>query len=715
MTARAKRASRRDVLALLRESSGRPLKPKEVGRALGIDTREGYRELKRLLREMQDDGELYKVKGGRYAPPDKINLVTGRFAAARHGGGTVTVEREDAKKSADGVLFIAARHTRNALHGDRVVCRLIDRHTGPLPNAEVIKILERARSELVGLVHVDHGVMHVEPDDPRVDAEILIPPEKAGKAKPGQLVVVEIVTWGDRQNVFVGTIKEILGRPGDKGLDVLIVMKDYGLPASFPEGVEAAATKLAADPATMAPGKRRDLTDLETFTIDPADAKDFDDALSVRPLDDGLIEVGVHIADVGHFVKPGSLIDREAYHRATSVYLVDRVVPMLPEALSNDLCSLVPDEERFAFSVLMAVDDSGKVQRATFTPSLIRSRRRFTYQEVQDLLDGSTKPAGGDAKLMPPLRALATLSERLIAVRRERGSLDFDLPESRVVLDSRGLPIDIQRIERLAAHRLVESFMLLANETVARRLRSRDWPALYRVHDAPDPLATNELRQSLARLGIRLPTSTTRGLSPRMLQKALAEAEESPAEELVNTLVLRSMKRAIYHPEPRGHFGLATRNYCHFTSPIRRYPDLIVHRVLRGIVQRGKPPIEDPAWMERAGEHCSERERVAQEAERASIELKKVQLMSEHIGETFEGKIVGVASFGFFVEPDAYHLQGLVHVNRLEDDYYHFDANNLSLLGERTGRAFKLGDRVRVEVTRADIARRQIDFDLVPR
>jgi ribonuclease R len=314
---------------------------------------------------------------------------------------------------------------------------------------------------------------------------------------------------------------------------------------------------------------------------------------------------------------------------------------------------------------------------------------------------------------MAPLRGLADLSERLIAARRERGSLDFDLPESRVILDERGLPIDIQRIERLAAHRLVESFMLLANETVAKKLRAREWPTLYRVHEPPDPMSTEELRQSLARLGIRLPKGGKRGFSPRMLQTALAEAEGQPAEQLINTLVLRSMKRAIYHPEPRGHFGLAARNYCHFTSPIRRYPDLVVHRVLRAVVRRGKPPIEDPVWMERAGEHCSERERIAEEAERASVELKKVQLMSEHIGERFEGKVVGVTAFGFFVEPDTYHVQGLVHVNRLEDDYYHFDSESLTLLGERTGRSFKLGDRVEVEVSRTDIARRQIDFDLV--
>lgn len=255
--------------------------------------------------------------------------------------------------------------------------------------------------------------------------------------------------------------------------------------------------------------------------------------------------------------------------------------------------------------------------------------------------------------------------------------------------------------------------MLLANETVARRLRAREWPTLYRVHEPPDPMATEELRQSLARLGIRLPSGGKRGLTPRMLQGALAEAEGQPAEELINTLILRSMKRAIYLPEPRGHFGLAAKNYCHFTSPIRRYPDLIVHRVLRAVVRRGSPPIEDPRWMERAGEHCSERERIAEEAERASVELKKVQLMSEHIGDHFEGKVVGVTAFGFFVEPDAYHLQGLVHVNRLEDDYYHFNAESLTLLGERTGRSFKLGDRVEVEVTRTDIARRQIDFDLV--
>jgi len=694
------------ILRHLQERSKHPLKPKEIARALKIPT-ERYRELRSLLRKMAARGEIYRVKRGRYAPPDKISVVIGRFTAARQGGGKVTGDPPDSE-----LLFVPPARIASALHGDRVACRVMKRRSGPLPEGEIIRVIERARTSIVGTISVSAHIIVVEPEDPNITRGIVIPRDELAGAEDGQMVSVEIVSWGDRRKMMVGRVTEILGTPGDPNLDMLIVMKDFGLPVRFPEAVEDAAERLPDSPVVTQLKGRKDIRDTICFTIDPVDARDFDDALSIQTRDDGDIEVGIHIADVSHYVTPGGLIDREAFERGTSVYLVDRVVPMLPEKISNRLCSLVPDEDRFAFTTIIRLTEGTKIRSARFFPSVIRSHRRFTYQEVQTLLDGKS-PAKRDQEFLEPLRSLRDLSERLWDRRISRGGLDFDLPASHVVLDDNGLPIDIQRVIRLPAHRLVETFMILANEAVAKRLKSVGWPALYRAHEAPDPMATAELAQNLARIGLQLPVHKGKEITPRVMQKILTQVEGQPEAELVNTLVLRAMKRARYDPSPIGHFGLAMRNYTHFTSPIRRYPDLIVHRVLKEILSSGEPPVEEDDDMARIGEHCSERERVAEEAERASVELKKVQFMAERIGERYEGRIVSVTAFGFFVELDTYHVQGLVHVNRLDDDYYVFREEHRSLTGEHTGRAFRLGDVLEVEVARADIARRQIDFELV--
>jgi len=695
----------RRILDLLTEDAGRPLKPKEIARELSIPT-PAYRDLKETLRRMTEEGALYKVKRGRYAPPRKINVAVGRFAFGSHGGGTVTTDGPDSE-----VIFVRAHHAGSALHGDKVAVRVSERQGGPLPEGEIIRVVERSRTTVVGTLFDDGRVAIVRPENHKIPRDVLIPPESRSGAKDQQLVEVTIASYGDSRQMMVGEVAEVLGTPGDPGLDVTIVMKEYDLPLRFPDRVEEAASKLPDRPRKQDVAGRLDLRELDVVTIDPVDAKDFDDALSVRMLSDDVVEVGIHIADVSHYVSPEDVLDREAYARGTSVYLVDRVVPMLPEALSNRLCSLVPEEDRLAFSVLLRMDRDGAVKSAKFAPSVIHSKRRFAYQEVQELLDGKP-PSKGDRRFMEPLRTLADLSRTLIAKRHARGSLDFDLPASRVILDPKGFPVDIQKVERLEAHRLVESFMLLANESVAKKLKQMEVPALYRNHRGPDAMATQELREMLARYGYKLQVKKGGELSPRGLQKVLHESDEAPEAAVIHMLVLRSMKRALYEVEPLGHFGLATRNYTHFTSPIRRYPDLVVHRVLKSIVAGERPPLEDDSAAS-IGEHCSERERVAEEAERASVELKKVQYMLERIGDEFDGRIVSVTAFGFFVEIDDVFVNGLVHVNRLEDDYYLFVEENLTLLGEHTGRTFKLGDRVRVVCTHADIGKRQIDFELV--
>jgi ribonuclease R len=701
---RSDRLERR-ILELLTDRAGRPLKPKEIARELDVSTAE-YRGLKDTLHRMTDEGVLYKVKHGRYAPPRKINVAVGRFSFGRHGGGTVTTDDPDAE-----VVFVPAAQTGTALHGDKVAVRISERRSGPLPEGEIIRVVDRARTTVVGTLFDDGRVAIVRPENHRIPRDVLIPPEALNGAKDQQLVEVRVISWGDPRQMMVGEVAEVLGTPGDPGLDVTIVMKEYDLPLRFPDRVEEAAAKLPDRPSPEDIKGRLDLRELDVVTIDPVDAKDFDDALSIRPLSGDAIEVGVHIADVSHYVRPGDPVDEEGYARATSVYLVDRVVPMLPEALSNRLCSLVPHQDRLAFSVMLRMELDGTVKSAKFAPSVIHSKRRFAYQEVQEILDGR-RPAPEDQRFAESLRTLAAISRSLVEKRHARGSLDFDLPASRVILDARGLPIDIQKVERLEAHKLVESFMLLANESVAKRLKQMEVPALYRNHRGPDAMATQELRDMLARHGYKLQIKKGGDLSPRALQKVLHESDGAPESAVISMLVLRSMKRALYEPEPLGHFGLATQNYTHFTSPIRRYPDLVVHRVLKSIVAGERPPVEGSV-MAAIGERCSERERVAEEAERASVELKKVQFMLERLGEEFDGRIVGVTAFGFFVEIDDVFVTGLVHVNRLEDDYYIFVEETLSLLGEHTGRAFKLGGRVRVVATHADIARRQIDFELV--
>lgn len=694
-----------DVQRLLREHAGRPLKPKEIAKQLGVSTRD-YRDLKDVLAELVDAGKLYRVKRGRYAPPEKINVTTGRFVVGRRGARILPDDR------AETALFVPFDRDGGALDGDRVAGQILARGSGPLPEGEVIRVLERAHEHIVGTLHVNRDVSRVAPLDPQIRRDCYVSSDRLGGAEEGDVVVVDITSYGDSRRMMRGEIREVLGKYDSPGVDVLVVLKEFGLPTRFPGEVDEAAKRLPKAPREADFANRVDMRTVPTFTIDPAEAKDFDDALSIERREDGTLDVGIHIADVSHYVETGSVIDQEAYRRATSVYLVDRVIPMLPEQLSNELCSLVPNEDRLAFSVLLRLDASVRIRSVRFARTVIRSRRRFAYQDVQALLDGA-KPSKADRPFLEPLRDLAALSDTLIERRSARGSLDFDLPGSRVELDESGFPIDIQRAQRLAAHRLVESFMLLANECVAKRLRRVKWPALFRVHEAPDPLATEELRASLARFGIHLRGKKNMPIKPTALQAALAESSELRAAEVVHTLVLRSMKRALYDTSPDGHFGLATTDYTHFTSPIRRYPDLVVHRVMKAYLGEGKPPYDEEAHAESVAQHCSERERVAEEAERTSVELKKVQFMSRKIGERFQGRIVAVTGFGFFVELDRYHVSGLVHLNRLEDDYYLFDAERLSLLGERTGRQFRIGDAVTVDVARTDLPRRQIDFDLV--
>jgi ribonuclease R len=688
------------VIDALRGSARGPLKPKELARMLDVST-DDYKRFRRLLAELESRGRVYRVKGGRYAIPEKINLVAGRLSTVRSGDGFVSVEHGGKD------VFVPASDQGSAMDGDKVVVRIEARPRGRNPVGRVIKVLERAHPSVVGIYHVARRFGYVVPQDRKVMRDILIPQGEEEGAQEHDVVVVEITSYGDSKLNSVGRVTRVLGATTDPGVDVLSIIFEHRLPLDFPPEVLAEAERAASAPIEIS-GGRVDRRDLLVFTIDPFDAKDHDDALSITPLGRGLWEVGVHIADVSHYVELGTPLDAEALARGTSVYLVDRVVPMLPHVLSSGVCSLRPDEDRYAVSLFATLDPEGRVREHRFERTLIRSRHRLAYEQAQAVLDGETRI---DDETDEAIRRLDDLARVLRRIREGRGSLDFDLPEAQVILGTEGDPVDIQRVLRLESHRLIEDFMLLANEIVATEASRKRIPVIYRIHEPPTQAKLEGLRDFLATLGHPLPQ---REIHPRDLQKVLEGVSGLPEENLISTVLLKSMQRARYSSENLGHFGLASDNYCHFTSPIRRYPDLVTHRtVIRALIERRPIPEEWSEEMETMAERSSEREQLATTAERDSIELKKIEFMERHLGEDFSGTVSGVASFGFFVLLDDFFVEGLVHVNALRDDYYEFRDEEYALVGSRRGRRFRLGDRVQVEVARLDKEERHIDFALV--
>lgn len=690
------------IVEYLRGEADRPLKAKELAKGLGVATHQ-YGDFQDQLRRLEDEGVLYRVKKQRYAVPKRLNLVVGRVQSIRSGAAFV-VPDEDTPD-----VFVPAHQLGSALDGDRVVVRVERRRRGERAEGRVIRVLERSRSTIVGAYHPKHNYGFVVPEDRKLTRDVFVPPDRDGGAGDGDMVVVEISDWGDEHRGPTGTVSEVLGKLGEPGVDVLAVIHGHELPLDFPEAVEREAKAVQARGVGTSDENRLDLRGRLVFTIDPTDAKDHDDALSVERLEDGRYELGVHIADVSHYVEEGGALDEEALARGTSVYLVDRVIPMLPEALSTDLCSLRPGEDRLAVSLLVTLDGAGKAHGHRLARTVIRSAHKLSYDEAQDVLDGK---ASVDPETERALQDLAMLSRELRRQREARGSLDFDLPQARVILNTQGEPTDIERVMRLEAHRLVEDFMLLANHLVAKDAVGRKLPILHRVHENPDPDRIDRLRDTLAGVGLKLASGSVR---PKDLQTVLEQVRDKPEENLVSTIVLRSMKRAQYSEQSQGHFGLATRHYTHFTSPIRRYPDLVTHRILTAALLDGAPAgtLPDAESLAAVARISSERERIAVDAERDSVDLKKVEFMERHLGEEFGGTISSVTSFGFFVLLDAFFVEGLVHVSSLEDDYYVFDEDHHILTGEHRKRRFRLGDTVRVRVDGVDVEQRNIDFGLV--
>ena len=707
------------ILAFMREKAYRPLTAGQLAAAMGVEDPEADAGFRAALERLEAEGRVVRTRTRRYGVPERMNLAVGVLQG--HPKGYAFLIQPDGDD-----VFIPAENLNGAMHRDRVVVRLLGRaRGGRKAEGEVIRILERANRELVGRLEWqggEAGYGFVTPVDQRVFWDVFIPQGQLGDARPGDMVVVEITRWPERRRGPEGRVVRVLGPAEAPGVDVAAIVAKAGLRVEFPPAALAQAEQVPEKVSARDRRGRRDLRDWLIVTIDGADAKDLDDAVSLQRLPEGgeaVWRLGVHIADVSHYVAEGSPLDLEARRRATSVYLVDRVLPMLPPRLSNGICSLNPRVDRLTVTVLMDFDAQGRRVGYEIFPSVIRTRHRLTYEGVQQMLEGD--PGDPEVRalreahqdVLPMLEDMARLSARLAARRERRGSIDFDIAEVKVVLDEQGMPRELLRRERTVATRIIEEFMIAANETVAEHCHWRQVPFIYRVHEEPDPDEVEELAAFLTILGYRLPPR--RKLHPRQFQEVLKQVEGRPEEYLVNAVVLRTMKRARYATEALGHFGLAARFYCHFTSPIRRYPDLVVHRIVKELALRGSLPAqrveELEAILPEIADHCSQQERLAEEAERESVDLKKVQFMADKVGETYKGIISGVTSFGLFVTlPNL--VEGLVHVSTLTDDYYHYEEKLYSLVGERTRRTFRLGDEVEVVVAKVNPEARTIDLVL---
>jgi ribonuclease R len=693
------------ILEFLSGAGDKPLKLRELAKKMEVPE-EKYGGFRRTIREMLRDGLLVKLKRGRMGLPDKANLVVGRLVSGKTGYGFVVPE----DKSED--VYVRSENMGYAFHGDKVVIRILSRRRGPAREGAVTKILQRTKQSLVGTYRKGRFSDYVEPDDHKISKDIYVAPENARGAKDRQKVLVSLLDWQDVHMGPEGKVVEVLGYPDEPGMDILALIKEFGLPISFPEEVEQETYDLRERVEMKEVRRRLDLRDRTCFTIDPADAKDHDDAVSLGIKPNGNYLLGVHIADVSFYVKENSALDREALNRGNSVYLVDRVIPMLPEKLSNTICSLKPHRNRLTYSVIMELDSEGNRVDYQIKESLIKSKAKLNYDEVQKFFDTGhvSKNVQG---LETDLSKMRKLSRKLLEKRLERGSLDFDLPEAHVVLGKDGKAQDIFEVARLESHRLIEEFMLLANRTVAEHFSRPSLPLLYRIHEEPDEDKMEAFSEFVATLGYSF--KVTGRIRPKKIQRFLKSLEGKPEEELVNEILLRSLKKACYDPENVGHFGLAFSHYTHFTSPIRRYPDLLVHRLLREL-QAGEYTVARQARILRRlpkiGEMTSQRERSADEVERESIKIKQIEFMQDKLGEEYDGLISGVVPFGFFVRLDKLLAEGLVRVSSLDDDFYVLDEPGKRWVGRRTRKVHKLGDKIKVQVIRVDKEKKEIDFIL---
>ena len=677
---------------------------RQVSHSIGVDDTSSQRTIALYLAELAFDGDLIEVSPGKYKAPQRSSVTTGVFIRRSNGKNSVTTDTDGE------VIFVAERNSMHALNGDRVRVNIAARRKGIEPEAEVIEIIEKKDQTFTGTLKVDKHFGYLTTDSKFLANDIFIPKAKLRGGKTGDKAVVKITGWEDDAKNPKGEVIDILGRTGENNAEIHAILAEYGLPYKYPEAVEKAAAKIDAGITDEVVAAREDMREVTTFTIDPKDAKDFDDALSIRQLPSGNYEIGVHIADVTHYVTPSSIIEREAQSRATSVYLVDRVVPMLPEHLSNGICSLRPDEDKLTFSCIFEMDENAQVINSHIARTVTRSDRRFTYEEAQEVIET------GQGDFRDEILTLDRLAKILRRERFEGGAVEFDRPEVRFDIDENGHPIGVHTKVSKDANKLIEEFMLLANRTVATvigkpagRKKPKAFP--YRIHDMPDATKLTNLSALARNFGYKVKTSGSSREVNTSINRMLADIKGTPEENLLSTLAIRSMAKAAYSVNNIGHYGLAFDYYTHFTSPIRRYPDMMVHRLLERYLAGGRSVNLEK--LEDQCKHSSEMEQLAATAERSSIKYKQVEYMADRLGEVFSGVISGVTEWGLYVELDDNKCEGLVPMRDLADDYYDFDEKNYCLVGRRHNNRYRLGDMVTVQVARADINKRMLDFVLV--
>ncbi len=699
------------LLSFMKEEAYKPLTVQELEEAFGIQDSSEFKEFVKALVVMEEKGYVVRTRSNRYGLPEKMNLVRGKLTG--HAKGFAFVIPED--KTMDDV-FVPPPDMNNAMHGDIVLVRINTEASGARKEGTIVRIIERGVTEIVGTYTESRNFGFVIPDDKKIANDIFIPKEATNGAAEGHKVVVKLTTYPEGRMSAEGEVIQILGHKNDPGVDIISVIHKHGLPQEFP--------KEALDQAISVPDtinedeikNRKDLRDQVIVTIDGADAKDLDDAVTVTKLENGNYKLGVHIADVTHYVTEGSPIDKEASDRGTSIYLVDRVIPMIPHRLSNGICSLNPKVDRLTLSCDMEINSEGAVVKHEIFQSVIKTTERMTYSDVNKILvDKDEEVRGRYDSLVPMFEEMEVLAQILREKRMKRGAIDFDFKEAKVLVDDEGKPTEVVLRERSVAEKLIEEFMLAANETVAEHFHWMNVPFIYRIHEDPNEEKLRRFLEFITNFGYVV-KGTGNSIHPRALQEIIESVQGQPEEMVVSTIMLRSMKQAKYDPESLGHFGLSTDYYTHFTSPIRRYPDLIVHRLIRTYLINGELDSGTQAkWKDKlAGiaEHSSNMERRAVEAERETDSMKKAEYMLDKIGEEYDGIISSVTNFGMFVElPNT--IEGLVHVSYLTDDYYRYDERHLAMIGERTGNVFRIGDEITVRVVNVNKDERSIDFEVV--
>ena len=701
---------------------GKTLSFKEIFRSMHLSTHPAKMLAIDIMEEMAWDDFLTKVSDTSYQLNTKGQVQEGTFIRKANGKNSFIPD------GGEKPIFVAERNSMGALNGDHVKVSFMARRQKHIKEAQVIEILRRAKDQFVGRLRVDKDIAFCVPQDNSLAHDILIPKKKVKGGKTDDKVVVKIIQWPtDEHKNLIGEVVDVIGKSGDNDVEMNTILAKFGLPYKYPKNVEDAANAISGEITPQDEAEREDFRDTWTCTIDPADAKDFDDALSIKQLDKGLYQVGVHIADVSHYVTEGSVIDKEAMKRATSIYLVDRTIPMLPERLCNFICSLRPDEDKLAYSVVFNLDDEANVKSYRIVHTIIRSNRRYAYEEAQQVLEdngvkdgtGEPAPAPGKAGYKDEfgweICTLDRLAKKLRENRFKNGAVKFDSEELHFTVDEKGHPTGCFFKRSKDANKLIEEFMLLANRTVAESVgrvpkgkKAKVLP--YRIHDNPDPQKLETLREFTAKFGYKVKTAGTKGAIARNLNKLMDDCEGKREQKLIQSVALRAMMKAKYSIHNIGHFGLAFDYYTHFTSPIRRYPDTMVHRLLTRYQQGGRSA--NAKHYEDLCEHCSDMEQVAQNAERESIKYKMVEFMGDKIGEIYDAHISGITSYGIYAEIDENHCEGMVPMRDLDDDYYDFDEKNFVLRGRRHHHKYQLGDAIRIQVAKANLEKRQLDFTL---